>query len=182
MPVSCGGSSGRPAYISLNVTTATTQGENEAAAAATKALSYGLPSGSTIYFDLEAFTNHSGSGCLAAAQNFVNGWAYQTYYHTAFYAGLYGSSCASFLSDMASHSSVPSAIAPSDNNHSPTGVYGLSCLPDGMWSLHQRIHQTTHTVHKQFNGDWLYVDEDCADGPVIRDTAGQSAIACTALY
>jgi glycoside hydrolase-like protein len=180
MPTSCGGSSGRPAYISLNDNSATAEGESEASAAAAQASRYGLPESAPIYADLEGFVNNS--GCLAAAQSFVNGWEYEMNVLTAYAGDLYGSSCSSYLSDMAAHSNVPQAIAPDDGGVDVTGVYGLQCLSNSMWDHNQRVHQTENEVYHVFNGVGLYVDEDCADGPVISSVGPPTTTSCGAPY
>lgn len=178
MPTSCGGVGGRPAYISLN-SNATNEGESEARSAVSAAQSYGLPAGAPIYFDLEGFVNNS--GCLAAAQLFVNGWVYEI--NLSGYKGdLYGSSCSSYLANMAAHTNVPAAIAPDDGGVDVTGVYGLQCLPDGSWDHNQRVHQTENEVFHVFNGVGLYVDEDCADGTLISSVGPPTATACGAPY
>jgi hypothetical protein len=178
MPTSCGGESGLPDYISLN-SSATTEGENQASAAASAAASYGLPSGAPIYADLEGFDDNS--GCLTAAELYVNGWAYEMG-KTAYNGDLYGSSCSSYLTDMSAHSNVPGAIAPDDGGVDTTGVYGLQCLPDNQWDHAQRVHQTANEIYHTFNGVGLYVDEDCADGPLIADATPPVASACGAPY
>ena len=180
MPTSCGGATGRPAYISLNDSTATTEGENEAKAAASAAASYGLPASAPIYADLEGFANNS--GCLAAAQSFVNGWSYEMNNLTAYAGDLYGSSCSSYLGNMTAHSNVPRAIAPDDSGVDVTGVYGLQCLADNLWDHNQRVHQTENQLYHVFNGVGLYVDEDCADGPLISSVGPPTATSCGAPY
>lgn len=180
MPTSCGGEGGRPAYISLDASTATTEGESEASKAAAQAAKYGLPFGAPIYFDLEGFANNS--GCLTAAENFVNGWSYEINDHTSYVGDLYGSSCSSYLTDMAAHSNVPGAIAPDDGGVDVTGVYGLQCLPNNMWDHDQRAHQTENEVNHTFNGVNMYVDEDCVDGTVIAKAEPAAATKCGSPY
>jgi Domain of unknown function (DUF1906) len=180
MPTSCGGAGGRPAYISLNANTATTEGENEASSAAAQAAKYGLPLGAPIYFDLEGFANNS--GCLTAAESFVNGWSYEINDHTSYTGDLYGSSCSSYLTDMSAHSNVPGAIAPDDPGFDVTGVYGLQCLPNNKWDHDQRAHQTKNEIRATFNGVQMYVDEDCVDGPVIAKADPAAATACGSPY
>ena len=166
-PTSCGGTSGRPAYIAQgNSTTETQQGENEAASAYNQAAAAGFPQNGIIYLDLEGFVNNA--GCLAAAQYYVNGFDYELYalggrYHW----GLYGSTCSSYLSSFAGITFVPMAIAPDDPGQSVKGVYGLVCLPDSYWNANQRVHQDENVWHATFGGIRLTIDEDCADGPLI---------------
>ena len=181
MPPSCGGIGGRPAYITVgNAGAAYTEGQNEATSAMNGDIpAYGLVSGQIVYLDLEGFANNS--GCLQAAEYYVEGWD-QTVEQYGLQPGLYGSSCASYLQDMSTIYPVPMAIAPSDPGNATTGVYGLTCLSDGVWNSNQRIHQTESTEYRTFNGTSLYVDQDCADGPVMANIAQPAGTACGAPY
>jgi hypothetical protein len=180
MPPSCGGAGDRPAYISLNANTATSEGESEATKAAAQAASFGLPFAAPIYFDLEGFADNS--GCLTAAESFVNGWSYEINDHTSYTGDLYGSSCSSYLTDMSLHSNIPGAIAPSDPGVDVTGVYGLQCLPDNKWDHNQRAHQDEVNVTHTWGKVTFPVDEDCVDGPVIATADAVAASACGEPY
>lgn len=165
-PTSCGGMSGLPAYIALgNSTTETQQGENEAVAAYNQAAAAGFPQNGIIYLDLEGFQNNN--GCLSAAEYYVNGFDYELYQLGRYHWGLYGSSCSSYLSNMAGVVFVPLAIAPDDPGVDVKGVYGLQCLPNGYWDVNQRVHQDENEWHATWGGITLTIDEDCADGPLI---------------
>lgn len=163
MPTSCGGSYNLPSYVSLNTTTAYNQGVAEATSAGKTANSYGLGYDGIVYLDLEGFVNNS--GCLAAAQAFVNGWDYQMSVGTLYWPGLYGSSCSSYLTDMggASIPHIPYAISDSDPGRQYTTVYGLQCLPDSQWTNDHRNHQSAIGRYLSYNGYAMSVDEDCAD-------------------
>jgi hypothetical protein len=180
MPTSCGGAGGRPAYISTNPNTATSEGESEASQAASRAATDGLPFGAPIYLDLEGFANNS--GCLTAAEGFVNGWAFEVNNHTSYVGDLYGSSCSSYLTDMSLHSNIPGNIAPDDPGVDVTGVYGLQCLPNNKWDHDQRAHQDENETSHTFGGVFLNIDEDCVDGDVIGLADPAAAGACGAPY
>lgn len=167
MPTSCGGSSRFTDFITLNDSQASySEGQTVADHAVSAAESLGLGSGAPIYLDLEGFANNA--GCVAAAESYVSGW--DNYMLASSYQGdLYGSSCSSYLTDMASLGVPPGAIAPSDPGTSVTGVYNLLCLSNSDWDRTQRIHQTEIGTSHTFNGVTLTVDQDCADGP---ETAG----------
>jgi hypothetical protein len=167
-PTGRGGMSGLPAYITLgNSSTETQQGENEAISAYNQANSAGFPSGGIVYLDLEGFQNNS--GCLSAAEYYVNGFDYEMSQLGKYHWGLYGSSCSSYLSSMSGIVFVPNAIAPDDPGVDVKGVYGLQCLSDGLWNQNQRIHQDENEWHATFGGISLTIDEDCADGPLIAN-------------
>jgi hypothetical protein len=159
-----------PDYVSLNTSTAFSQGETQAEDANTAAKADGFSGEDVIYYDMEEVLG--GSGCLAAAQSFISGW--DTGLASAgLGGGLYGDTCGSQLSSFAVISPVPQAIAPSDNLDDPTGVAGLRCLPDYYWSGPQRIHQIagntgggglqSQTI--SYNGSPSFtIDEDCTAG------------------
>jgi hypothetical protein len=173
MPASCIGTSF--AYqISLNTTTADNQGVSEGNAAQAAAESYGYGTNDIIYYDLEAVG--STTSCKNAAKAFINGWEYSLNAQSEYWGGVYGSSCSSQLTSFSTIANVPYAIAPRDTSHSPTGVYGLSCLSDGLWNQDQRIHQLAAIVSLSYDGYPVIVDEDCADGPVDTNYGPVSSI------
>lgn len=98
-------------YISLNTTTAYTQGWNEAAAALAAAGSSGLGmdlTGMPIAVDIEGYV--ANSGCRAAAQAYVDGWDAYLQRPPAQKAGVYGSQCATFLTDFTTIAHVPDFV------------------------------------------------------------------------
>lgn len=175
-------------YISLNTTTAYNQGVSEANAANSAAVAAGLPTGTRIFYDMEAY--YANSGCRAAAASFINGWDYQLGANTAFWGAAYGSSCASYVSDWATIGNVPNAVSPSDTNpNDPEGgldngsVYGYPCLSDGLWIYDQRVGQFSYDTRDAYGGLLTYngvtlsaIDENCADSylPSIFGTQSRS--------
>ncbi|HKT22018.1 MAG TPA: glycoside hydrolase domain-containing protein [Nitrososphaerales archaeon] len=175
MPASCTGLS-FPYLISLDTSTAYDEGVAQAQAANSAAASFGYGTFDVIYYDMEA--TGSSSSCLDAAHAFVNGWDWELSAYTPYWGGLYGSTCSSQLSSFATIPNVPYAIAPRDVNHDPTGVYGLSCLPDRRWANEQRIHQLSAYDPLTYGGYPLTVDEDCTDGPVDTNSGARDPFNC----
>ena len=160
LPTSCG-TAPQSIYISLNTTTARAQGVSAADAANTAALAYHLGGGGILYLDLESGDNSS--TCLAAAKAFVGGWSEEINSYTSYWAGLYGSTCGSKISDFSAlQPSHPGYISASDPGRQYSSVDGLLCLSDSLWTGYQRIHQFVYGRSLTYNGYHMIVDEDCA--------------------
>lgn len=163
-------------YISLNTTTAYNQGVSEANSANSAAVAAGLPLGTPIFYDMEAY--YANSGCRAAAQAFINGWDYQLNRNTVFWGSAYGSSCASYPADWASIANVPFSISPSDTQLDNGSQYGYPCLSNAPWSVHQRVGQFSQDS-ATYNGYFLYIDENCADAQLPTTFSGGAASSCS---
>jgi hypothetical protein len=164
-------------YISLNTTTAYNQGVTEANAAESAAIAAGLPALTRIFYDMEAYYNHT--GCRAAAKAFINGWDYQLGVNSIFWGAAYGSSCASYPSDWATIANVPVAISPADTNPNISSggldngsAFGYPCLSDSLWDNHERVGQFSYDTNGTYNGVHFPIDENCADSylPSPRST------------
>lgn len=149
-------------YISLNTTTAFSQGENEAASAYVEWTSnLGQNSDTPIVYDME-FTGQSiSSSCLAAMQSFISGWVYQLHLAPAQKAGLYTSTCAD-LSSFASIANVPDFVWGASWG-TGTSTSDLPCVPSGYWVNQQRHKQYQGGHNETWNGTTLSVDSDCAN-------------------
>ena len=95
----------------------------------------------------------------------MQGWVDQLAVAPAQKSGVYGSSCASYLSDFASMARPPNFIwaANWDNNQSTST---LSCINGSSWTNHQRIKQYRGDHNETWNGVTLNIDSNCANGPV----------------
>ncbi len=154
-------------YISLNTSTAYNQGVAEANSANSAATAAHLPTGSAIFYDMEAY--YANSGCRAASKAFINGWDYQLANHSLFWDAAYGSSCASYPSDWASIANVPLILSPADTALDNGSVFGFPCLSNSLWHYDQRVSQFSTDNHT-YNGYNLYVDENCADDYLMPST------------
>lgn len=156
--------------ISTNTATAYTQGVTEADAAMASAINLGLApasgSNTVIYYDLEAY-NTADSTCRNAMKSFMDGWDAELAAY-ANRAGVYGSVCASAISDFASIPHVPDSVWLAWWNYTTynpnASVYGASCVSDGLWSQHQRIHQYTGSHDETWGGITINVDSNAVDG------------------
>jgi hypothetical protein len=165
MPTSCGNAY-FPVQISLNTSTAFSEGVVAANNAAAAAEADGFSAYNVIYYDLEGDGWDTGSAtCVDAAEAFVDGWDYQLDVNTPFAGALYGSTCSSDLNAYAGIQYVPTNVWASDTNGNPE-IFNLLCLSNGYWVDNQRIHQYSAEDYLSYNGYPMYVDEDCVDGTV----------------
>ncbi|WP_381803840.1 glycoside hydrolase domain-containing protein [Streptomyces niveus] len=149
--------------ISTDPATAKSQGVTAAAGAVTAASNLGIPAGSAIYSDIEAYT--STASCKASVMSYLSGWTERL--HTSGYlSGLY-SSAASGIKDAASeyNNSAYTRVdhlfyawwnGAADTN---TGTY----VPSTYWSNHQRIHQYAGEVTESYGGYSINIDRDYLD-------------------
>ncbi len=157
------------------------EGIEEADAAAGKAATLGLtsPDGSNtvIYYDLEAYDTGN-SACRNAMKVFMDAWAGELALK-GIRSGVYGSSCASALTDFASNPHVPDAIWPAQWNFSTynpnASAFGITCLSDALWSSHQRIHQYAGGHDETWGGITINVDDNVLDGILSVPYAGSGS-------
>jgi hypothetical protein len=153
------------------------QGIAEANAAVTRAAALGLTfsddSGTILYYDLEAYANDA--NCRAAAQSFMNGWA-QRVHERGNIAGVYGTTCTSYLSDFVANPNVPDAIWAAVwlqpyQYRSNVSVSNLPCLSNSLWVNSQRLRQYSGGHNETWGATTINIDSDALDGPVaeLRD-------------
>jgi hypothetical protein len=164
-----GGCSSR---ISNDPATAYDQGVGEADAALAAAVDLGLAhpdgSGTIVYYDLEAYGT-SNMACREAAKAFVSGWTARIRQRGS-QAGVYGATCASALSDLATISDVPDAIWLAhwiySSYNSEATVWDAVCLSNDLWPDQQRIRQYAGGHDEAWGGVTLNIDCDVIDGIV----------------
>src|SRR5262249_19734121 len=128
----------------------------------------GLPVGSPLYYDMEAYNNADAS-CSLAVRQFIAGWVTQLHI-LGYKAGFY-SSLNSGIADMTK--SVNEGRPPVDAiwiaawNGTPN-IYGFNSaiVPDGYWSSHQRIHQFQGGHDETWGGVTINIDTNAVDGPL----------------
>lgn len=149
--------------ISTNTQTAATQGTNDANAAVSAANALGFTRGTIIYYDIEAYDT-SNSGCHNSVNAFLNAWVAQMR-ASGNQAGIYGSSCGSDATSWVFLGNIPNDVwlAAWDNRAT---VLGISCVSDGFWNQHQRIHQYKSPHNETWGGVTLSILSDCAEGLV----------------
>lgn len=149
--------------MSADPATAKSQGVTAAAGAITAASNLGIPAGSAIYSDIEAYT--STASCKAAVLSYLSGWTERL--HTSGYLSGFYSSAASGIKDAASeyNNSAYTRVdhlfyawwnGAADTN---TGSY----VPSTSWSNHQRIHQYVGEVTESYGGYSINIDRDYLD-------------------
>lgn len=149
--------------MSADPATAKSQGVTAAAGAITAASNLGIPAGSALYSDIEAYT--STASCKAAVLSYLSGWTERL--HSSGYLSGFYSSAASGIKDAASeyNNSAYTRVdhlfyawwnGAADTN---TGSY----VPSTYWSNHQRIHQYAGEVTESYGGYSINIDRDYLD-------------------
>ncbi|GGT33590.1 glycoside hydrolase domain-containing protein [Streptomyces chromofuscus] len=149
--------------MSTDPATAKSQGVTAAAGAVSAASSLGIPPGSAIYSDIEAYT--STTSCKAAVLSYLSGWTERL--HSSGYLSGFYSSAASGIRDAASEYNNTAYTrvdhifyawwnGAADTN---TGTY----VPSTYWSNHQRIHQYVGEVTESYGGYSINIDRDYLD-------------------
>ncbi|WP_326624240.1 DUF1906 domain-containing protein [Streptomyces sp. NBC_01761] len=149
--------------MSTDPATAKSQGVTAATGAITAASNLGIPAGSAIYSDIEAYT--STASCKAAVLSYLSGWTERL--HSSGYLSGFYSSAASGIKDAASeyNNSAYTRVdhlfyawwnGAADTN---TGSY----VPSTSWSSHQRIHQYAGEVTESYGGYSINIDRDYLD-------------------
>ena len=163
--------------MSSDVTVAFQQGVSEANLAVERLAGLGLTgpdqTGSVVYYDIEHYGTNT--ACRAAVNAFMNGWVSQIHARGSL-AGVYGSTlCSTGLSDFLNITYVPDVIWPARWYHNPgegfydptANVWDLgSCIPNSVWSDHQRIRQYEGDHDELWGGLLLGIDSDVLDGVV----------------
>jgi hypothetical protein len=145
---------------------AQSQGVGAADDAIAAAALLGLPAGSPIYYDMEAYALKDPT-CTQTVQTFVSAWVGELHAH-GYTAGLYGSA-ASTARDLQALAATPASpddvwIANWNGNQS---VFGDPYVSDALWTNHQRIHQYRGGHKETFGGVTINVDSDSVDGAVV---------------
>ena len=155
--------------ISTVPATATGQGRSAADDAVTHATSFGLPSGSPIYADIEGYALGNAT-CTKAVQSFVSGWTSELR-ATGYLAGVYGSAASTMRDVAALGAGVPDAgwIA---NWNGVESVFGDPYVSDSVWPNHQRVHQYKGGHKETWGGVTINIDSNVVDGPVVGGTTG----------
>jgi hypothetical protein len=164
--------------ISYDTATAYQQGKDEALKAYNALIALGITNSATgtpVVYDMEGYNNDA--SCKAAVKQFLQGWVDQLAVAPAQVAGVYGSACNSYFSDLATMARPPSFIwaANWDNNPSTST---LSCIAGTSWSSHQRLKQYQGDHNETYGGVTLNIDSNCANGPLAPTGGLNSASSC----
>ena len=150
--------------MSTDPATARSQGSTAAASAVTAAQNLGIPAGSAIYSDIEAYTR--GGSCTTAVLNYVQGWT-QALHDRGYLSGVY-SSAASGIADLVA--AVPNTPAELRVDHiwfawwnNVADTDGGSYIPDNYWNQRQRIHQFRGGATETYGGVSINIDRNYLD-------------------
>lgn len=155
--------------ISTNLTTAASQGRAAADDAAVLALgTFGLPTGSPIYFDMEGYPTNN-SACSKVVQTFVAAWVNELR-GQSFLPGVYGSAASTVRDVSTLGSAMPDAIWIANWN-GVESVFGDPYVSDSLWANHQRVHQYKGGHNETWGGVTINIDNNYVDGPVVAPVA-----------
>ena len=161
------------AELSTNTSTAHSQGTSSADAAANRAASLGINTGSVIYYDMEHYNNYvplCDTNVSAAVNAFLDGWVAELG-NDGYVTGLYES--ASNLLSVTGNTHRPSNVWIGGGGYSAStyscaaNVWGNSYIPDADWLYDQRLYQYTGGHSETWppsGGVTLSVDSDAAIG------------------
>jgi Domain of unknown function (DUF1906) len=141
----------------ISAASAAAQGTAAAADAVTQAAGLGIPAGTPLIFDMEAYRG----GCGAAVTTFLSAW--DSGLHAKGYAaGVYESfSNVGDLTGAAARMTEPDVIHYADwDGHATTAS---SYMPASMWTNHQRIHQYQGGHNETWGGTTVNIDNDQLD-------------------
>jgi hypothetical protein len=150
-----------PIYVGTQASglgsTAATKGTNEADDAVNAAAALGIPAGSVLYNDMEAYSSSYTTNVL----NYLNAWTAELHVK-GYKSGVY-SSLASGVHDLNANygAASPDVIwFASYNNVKDTNT---SYISSGHWVNHQRVHQYNGDVNETHGGYTLNIDGDYMD-------------------
>jgi hypothetical protein len=150
----------------ITVGRAAVQGESAAADAVNDAKAFGLPKGSPIYYDMEAYTG--GARCKTAVLNFLGAWVRRV--GAGGYLAAVYSSLDSGIVDMQA-----AAVAKRAGFTPPDAIWiahwdNSATLNEGTlnWPLSMRAKQYTGNVNMTIKGTTLNIDKDVVGGPLAR--------------
>jgi hypothetical protein len=153
----------------ITARTAVAQGDAAATDAAKDAATFGLPAGSPVYYDMEAY-NEANKSCVSAVLKFLGAWT-KTLNQHHYVSGVYSSEDSGIqdLQSAAVSSSMtePQAIwfALWDKQPNLTGAPVLGPKP---WTISDRVKQYEGAHNQKVGGITLNIDSDLVGGPVAR--------------
>jgi hypothetical protein len=161
----------------IDPTQARSQGRSEATSSVAAATGLGLPRGSTLFFDMEAYQTGNAS-CTTAVLRFLGAWTSRLH-DLGYFSGVYsslGSGVADLVQDYTSTARPhPDYLwfarydgnADTDNDR----------IPDSYWYPHRRLHQYRGGHDETYGGVRINIDSDYVDvrplpGPRFGDFTG----------
>ncbi|MFI6334682.1 glycoside hydrolase domain-containing protein [Streptomyces sp. NPDC050535] len=158
-----------PIYVGTQasgITSPASQGIGAANDAISNATALGFGPGSTLYYDMEAYSSSYTSKVLT----FESAWTEQLHAR-GYHSGIYSSSSSGIkdLVDNYSGYTMPDVIFDALWN----GVADTAdpVVPSSRWSNHQRIHQYSGGHNETWGGTTINIDQDYLDVQISTDTA-----------
>ena len=142
---------------------AAVQGRAEADAAVTAAAALGLPTGSALIFDMEAY-QVGNAACSTAVLDFLGAWTSRLH-DRGYLSGVYAS-IASGVTDLVKDYASSTRPHPDYLDFARwDGVAGATnpAIPTAYWSPHRRIHQYLGPHDETYGGVTINVDLDYVD-------------------
>ncbi|WP_377273164.1 glycoside hydrolase domain-containing protein [Peterkaempfera sp. SMS 1(5)a] len=150
--------------VSATLSTAASQGHSEAQQAIAAAAALGLPTGSVLYNDMEAY-DQTDSSCSNAVMTFLSAWTDELHAN-GYLSGVY-SSAGSGMADLAGEYSTGTYTMPDHiwfarwNGLADTDA--TPYVPAADWADHQRIHQLSGDTDETWGGVTINIDRDYLD-------------------
>jgi glycoside hydrolase-like protein/putative peptidoglycan binding protein len=149
--------------ISTDPATAREQGTTAAAGAVAEAQALGIPEGSAIYSDIEAYS--TGGSCTTGVLNYLSGWT-EGLHASGYLSGVY-SSAGSGIGDVAAYYDDTAYTRVdhiwfawwNDQADTDAGSY----VPAEYWADHQRLHQHAGNVTETWGGVSINIDRNYLD-------------------
>jgi hypothetical protein len=152
-----------PGDVTITPRKAASEGRTAAQDAAAQARNLGIPAGTPLIYDMEAY-----SGCTRQVIRFLGAWDGELH-HESYRAGIYESfSNIGDLIRAAGEMIEPDVINYADWDGRANAW--SSYMPADMWTEHQRIHQYQGGHYETFGGVTLGIDSDQLNVNLGADT------------
>ncbi|MDF6040799.1 DUF1906 domain-containing protein [Streptomyces sp. JH14] len=150
--------------VSYTLSTAASQGRSEAQESLAAAAALGLPQGSVLYNDMEAYDQNN-AACSDAVMTFLSAWTDELHAN-GYLSGVY-SSAGSGMVDLAGEYNTGTYTLPDHiwfaRWNSAADTDAKPYVPDEYWADHQRIHQLTGDTDETWGGVTINIDRDYLD-------------------
>ena len=158
-----------PVYVGPQasaVTSPASQGISAANDAVSNAATLGFGAGSTLYYDMEAYSSSYSANVLA----FESAWTEQLHAR-GYHSGIYSSSSSGIndLADNFGSYTMPDVIFSALWNGAADTDDPVA--PSTRWADHQRIHQYSGGHSETWGGTTINIDQDYLDVQIATDTA-----------
>lgn len=159
--------------VKIDPGSAATQGTAAADDAIAQADKYGLPTGSPLYNDMEAYSGPT--SCKTAVHTFLQAWTLRLHAR-GYTSGVYSSE-ASGVANLSAAYDDPGFVSPDVIWTAHWGeskrIFGhnQTWLPDNLWKNHQRLHQYQGGHIETWGGQAINIDNDLIDAPAVRFAA-----------